>query len=227
MLLHRFWMSDRSGMKDLVCTGIAALLALVLSASAFGNDRQRGVKKIIVSTKGNNCPIRLTDPYGGDLTATRYVVRDPLYRESGLGEMFIQFVCLRSDDAETVRRIVFAKYDKQLERWEPDFSALSSRDLALVKPVTRRFALRATNSSGVGVTQDAINGDPETRDRSLGFCLRHPPVVLCGSVAAVARPYYSKVGLMPYVLTLLRSIEFVGEGNSETLPDRSPPTQRD
>jgi hypothetical protein len=60
-----------------------------------------------------------------------------------------------------------------------------------------------------GVTQDAVTGDPETRDRAFRFCLRHPPVMLCGSVLAIARPYRSKVGLMPYALTLINSIEFV------------------
>ena len=224
--MNRYCMSDLLSGTRSVAASIAVPLALFLSVSAFGRDRKTDVKQTVVSTAGHNCPIRLMDPQGGDLTETHYVSRYLFNHKSGLGELYIQLICLSSDDTESVREIVFAKYDKQRERWESDFSALSPDDLALLKPVTKGFALRAVNSSGVGVTQDAVNGDPETRDRSLGFCLRHPPVMLCGSVPAVARPYYSKVGLMPYVFTLLRSVEFVGEGDGGALPDRSPSTQR-
>jgi hypothetical protein len=216
--MTRYRTSVLLSIKRPVVAVIAALLALALSVPAFGTDRQRDIKQTVVSSAGYNCPIRLTDPHEGDLTETHYVSRHFPNHKSGLGELYIQFLCLSSDDTESVRGIVFAKYDKQRERWEPDFSALSSDDLALLKPVTKGFALRAVNSSGVGATQDAINGDPETRNRSLGFCLRHPPVILCGIVPAVARPYHDKVGLMPYALTLLESIEFVEGMGDGMLP---------
>ena len=205
----------------LAFAGFLSAFAMGFSASAFAQLWPRGVKEAVVSSGSHNCPIRLSDPYGGRLDGNNYVLIHLPYRRTGLAVLSLSFQCLGSDDAESQRRFVFAKYDNQRERWEPDFSALSSDDVALLKPVTKRFDLRAVNSSGVGVTQDAVNGDPETRDRSLGFCLRHPPVMLCGSVPAVVRPYYSKVGLMPYVLTLLKSIEFVDGQDVSELPSRA------
>ncbi len=227
MPIHVVGMSDRSKFHCLTFPGLFVALAMSLSASAFAQLWPRGVKETVVSSGSHNCPIRLNDPYGGRLDGDSYVLIHLPYRKTGLAVLSLSFLCTSSDDAESPRRIVFAKYDNQRERCESDFSALSSDDLALLKPVTRKFNLRAVNSSGAGVTQDAINGNPETRDRSLGFCLRHPLLMLCGSVPAVARPYYNKAGLMPYVLTLLRSIEFVDGPDDGEHPRRAAHGQRD
>jgi hypothetical protein len=170
------------------------------------------VKQLVVTTDGRHCPIRLVDPYNARVTENRYVLDnfpDEKVREIGLGQLFLNFTCLNSDDAEGARQYVAARFDNHNGRWKPDFFGYSSDDIALLKPVTHIFRLRATNSSGVGLTQDAVTGDPKTRDRYFGFCLRRPPIMLCGESLAIARPYYNETGLMPYARAILQSIQFI------------------
>jgi hypothetical protein len=163
------------------------------------------LKKMIVKTNGNACPITIKDPYHGRLTETRYVT-DHFYTTGGRrGELFLQLECLRSEDVEQIRHILSARYDERRQRWESDVDGL----LPVEKRATHNFPVNAANSEGFAMTFDAINGDPKSRARAFAFCLRRPPVVLCGSSTQIARPYYKKSDLLPFVLALVRSITFI------------------
>ncbi|WP_155639380.1 hypothetical protein [Burkholderia diffusa] len=207
--VKRFVLRVRVRTGGVIAAGAGLFLALSLPAPTHAGQPVTEVKQVVVQTDGNSCPIRMTDPYGGRLTETGYDLIGLPYRKTGLEALSLYFECVSSDDAETIRRYVLAKYDERRMQWKTDFSSLSADDLALLKPVTRMAPLQAANSAGVSVTQDAINGAPETRDRSFGFCLRHPPVMLCGGSLAIARPYSNKAGLMPYALAIIKSIEFI------------------
>lgn len=231
----RFVSRMRSMMRRLARAGIGFVLLSGWWTPAHAGAPAAEVKQLVVTTDGLHCPIRLVDPYRARVTDTRYVLdsfSEEKVRKIGLGQLFLNFACLKSDDAEAARQYVAARFDNQKRGWEPDFSEYSSDDLALLKPVTRVFRLQATNSSGVGVTQDAVTEDPKTRDSYFGFCLRHPPIMLCGGSLAIARPYYNKTGLMPYALAIIKSIEFIDAPSDDAhaspasaIPPRASPHQ--
>ncbi|WP_155741065.1 hypothetical protein [Burkholderia diffusa] len=181
----------------------------ILDSLGHAEQSTKVVKQIVVTTDGVQCPIRLVDPYDARVTETRYVLDHFPYRRTGLGELYLQFECVNSNDAEAIRSIVPASFDENGKQWKEDFSALSAEDLALLKPVTRIFPLEAANSTGIAATQEQVNGDPKTRDRRFAFCLRHPPVMLCGGTAQIARPFCQESDLLPFALTVVKSIEFI------------------
>jgi hypothetical protein len=164
-------------------------ITLIGALQARAGELVKEEKNTVVSTEGKTCPIRITDPFGGRLTESGYDLIGPPYKETNVEVLSLYLECASSDDADAAKRFVYANFDLQHEKWQPDFTSLSQEDLALLKPVTRIFPLKAINSSGVGVTQDAVNGDPKQRSRAFTFCLRHPPVMLCGSTSTIAYPH--------------------------------------
>lgn len=195
--------------RTVITAAVGFCLTFCWATSVHAEQPTKEVKQIVVTTDGVQCPIRLADPYNARVTETRYVLDHFPYRRTGLGELYLQFECVNSNDAEAIRNIVPASFDENRKQWEEDFSALSAEDVALLKPVTRIFPLEAANSTGIAVTQEQTNGDPKTRDRRFAFCLRHPPVMLCGGTPQIARPFYQKSDLLPFALTVVKSIEFV------------------
>ncbi|WP_156443089.1 hypothetical protein [Burkholderia sp. RF4-BP95] len=195
--------------RTVITAAIGFCLTLCWATSGHAEQPTKEVKQIVVTTDGVQCPIRLVDPYNARVTETRYVLDHFPYRRTGLGELYLQFECANSNDAEAIRNIVSASFDENGKQWKEDFSALSAEDVALLKPVTRIFPLEAANSTGIAVTQEQTNGDPKTRDRRFAFCLRHPPVMLCGGTPQIARPFYQKSDLLPFALTVVKSIEFI------------------
>lgn len=203
--------------------GALFCLAIGSSTTLFAQNRLPGVKRVIVNVGGHSCPIRIIDPYGGRLDEGGYDVDRLPHQKTGIGDFTLSLECLDLNDANLIGPYVLARYSEAQKKWVADYSVLSARDRALLEPVTKRFLLNSVNSSGIGATQDAINGDPATRSRSLGFCLRHPPLMLCGNVPTVAIPYRDKTGVMPYALKIIRSIEFVDPPAATSPPDNQTP----
>jgi len=208
-------------LKEGITIGLGLCLSLGVGADVRAAPKKTEVKQVTVGEDGRSCRISISDPYGGRLTPTRYVLDHFPSRKNGLGELYIQLSCVSSTDGETIRSFVPATFDEDTSQWKEDFSATSTEDLAVLKPVTLIFPLHAANSSGIAVTQDAVNGDERTRDRRFAFCLRHPPVMLCGGTSQIARPYYKNSDLLPFALDIVRSIEFVDA------PSRVPPMPGD
>jgi hypothetical protein len=216
------WSAFRLGIERLTVLRIVTCITLVGAVHARAGELIKEEKSTVVSTDGKTCPIRITDPFGGKLTTSGYDLIGLPYKKTNVEVLSLYLECAGSDDADAARRYVHSNFDAQDGKWQPDFTWLSEEDLALVKPVTRIFPLKEINSSGVGVTQDAVNGDPKQRSRAFTFCLRHPPVMLCGSTSAIAYPYYSKTGVMPYALGILKSLEFVDDRDNSANPTRTP-----
>lgn len=206
------------GIDQLIATCAVICIAFVGVAHAHAAELIKEKKSTVKSTKGKTCQIRITDPFGGKLTESSYELTDLPYKKTNVEYLSLYLECASSDDADAAKRFVYAIFDVQHGTWQPDFTSLSEEDLALLKPVTRIFSLKAINSSGVGVTQDAVNGDSKQRSRAFTFCLRHPPVMLCGSTSTIAYPYYSKSGVMPYALRILSSLEFVDDRENGANP---------
>ncbi|WP_152530579.1 hypothetical protein [Paraburkholderia dilworthii] len=197
-----------SHFKHWIATGISFCIALGVPSASFAKSGQNERKDMIVSASGHNCAFSFHDPYGGWISGNSYVVDDLPHKKTGVGDFSISFACVSSADNDSIRDYTIARYDEQKGHWQADFSGLSERDRKLLKPATQWISLKAVNSSGFGALQDMVTGDPETRSRSLGFCLLRPPVALCGSAPVVAIPHYSKVGVKPNVLRIIESIEF-------------------
>ena len=206
------------GIERVIVACTVTCILLVAAAKAHAGELIEEKKSTVVSTEGKTCPIRITDPFGGKLTESGYDLIGLPHKETNVEVLSLYLECASSDDADATRRFVYANFDVKHGRWQPDFTSLSHEDFALLKPVTRIFPLKATNSSGVGVTQDAVNGDPKQRSRAFTFCLRHPPVMLCGGTSTIAYPYYSKSGVMPYALRILKSLEFVDDRDNGANP---------
>lgn len=192
-----------------IAMGMTFCLAMGLHSTSFAQSELNPQKDMIVSTNSHSCAIRFNDPYGGWVSGNSYAVDGLPHKKTGVGDFSISFACLSLADTYSIRDYTVARYDKQKGHWEPDFSGMSERDRKLLKPVTQWLSLKAGDSSGFGALQDMTNSDPKTRSRSLGFCLLHPPIALCGSTPVVAIPYYSKVGVTPNALRIIRSIAFV------------------
>jgi hypothetical protein len=151
-------------------------------------------------------------------------VTDSLYKPGNhRGELFLEFKCISSDDTEQIKHTLSARYDERRQQWQRDVDGL----LPVEQRTTHNFPVSAVNSEGFAVTYDAINGEPRTRSRGFAFCLRHPPVMLCGSTSQIARPYYKQSNLLPFALTIVKSIEFSdsptsASGNSGDPVDNPP-----
>jgi len=206
------------GIDRLIVTCAVICITFVGTAHAHAAELINEKKSTVVSGEGKTCPIRITDPFRGKLTESSYRLTGLPYKKTNVEVLSLYLECASSDDADASKRFVYANFDVKHRKWQPDFTSLSQEDFALLKPVTRIFPLKAVNSSGVGVTQDAVNGDPKQRSRAFTFCLRHPPVMLCGSTSTIAYPYYSKSGVMPHALRILNSLEFVDDRDNGANP---------
>ncbi|SAL56247.1 hypothetical protein AWB69_06075 [Caballeronia udeis] len=184
---------------------LSVISTVTIPIAAVSAESVVELKKIVINTDGNVCPITIKDPYHGRLTATRYVTNSLYKPGSHQGELFLQLSCISSDDTEQIKHMLSARYDERRQQWKRDVDGL----LPVEQRTTHNFPVRAVNSEGFAVTYDAINGDPKMRSRAFAFCLRHPPVMLCGSSTQIARPYYKESDLLPFALTLVRSISFI------------------
>lgn len=197
--------------KLLLLAYLSIPIVIGLPTAAVADEVMTVPRQMLVTTDGNTCPITFEDPYGGRVTNRRYVT-DNLYKPGNhRGELYLEFKCIDSGDKDQIKHTLSARYNEQQHKWTQDVDGL----LPMEKLTIRNFPVRAVNSDGFAVTYDAINGDPKTRSRAFAFCLRRPPVMLCGSTPDIARPYYRQSDLLPFALKLVRSIEF---GDSPSVP---------
>lgn len=71
------------------------------------------------------------------------------------------------------------------------------------------FSLDSEKNIGVAMTDDQTTGAPEDRNRGLFFCLTNHEQMLCGSSEVIARVADPKTSVLPEVLEMLKSIEFL------------------
>lgn len=103
---------------------------------------------------------------------------------------------------------------KELRRWDMGDGLDPATVLALDQSI-RVYPLNNVNSQGFAYTADDWTGDEAKRSRRLSYCLFRANIAICtaGRVVAVLADG-PKGDLTPYVLQILRSIEF--------LPDEPP-----
>ncbi|MDO9404549.1 MAG: hypothetical protein Q7T87_11000 [Polaromonas sp.] len=96
-------------------------------------------------------------------------------------------------------------------RWRADYSSEQNQELN--KKGALGFDRLSTNTANgwIAWTDDTTN-DESTRRRRVYYCLVKPPKALCGETVAgylKAIRLIQKADLMPHILTILRSIEFL------------------
>lgn len=72
------------------------------------------------------------------------------------------------------------------------------------------YTIQAKNSSGFVYTEDDLTDYKWLRKRTMHFCLLHPPKALCGE-GTIMQPNDPKSNVLPYLLDILRSIEFIAD----------------
>ena len=209
-LIAKIMSRSERGYVSLLAPKRATKVALIVASMLFGSSPLHAkptlsvIKTAVVKGHNLHCPIQITDPYGGELTSTGYALMHPP-KKMMFGTLVLELKCFSVNNVENILFTVSGVYDETLGSWRQDMSALLPEE----QSETRTFPIRAANSTGFGKTRDSILRDYENRD--FAFCLRHPPVVLCGKAPHIAGPDYKRDDLMPYALTIIKSIRFVDD----------------
>lgn len=167
------------------------------------------------------CHVRLTDSFGGNLlkrkgvdnrfngiyAAPRPPIKGVIPDTFGFG-----LNCYNIDDGRV--NDGWAKFNEQKKQWKLHFSGDEEERKYYGNNGAKIYQIRALNSQGYVVTNDDLIGEEWRRDRNMHFCLLHPPKALCGD-APVMRLNDPKSNVLPYVLQILRSIEFIDDAGPE------------
>ncbi len=155
------------------------------------------------------CRIRYVDPYFGYLDDATY------YR---LGKMPFQSNCYESSAPDLyagapvrydeTRKIWIRDIVPEIKMWGPN---LRHDEVLAIDRSIRVYPLSGADWAGFAFTKEAWTGDVAGRTRRLSFCLFHGPVALCGHGDVGLQSDGVKGDLTPYVLKILRSIEFVND----------------
>ena len=168
-----------------------------------------------------DCHFKIADPYGDYISPRSadgigdggYTVHNPSKQmhKTQLGELHISFEC-KPADAEDVASGTSGVFLDQDGKWKADYAWMKEKNYDLPSKAMHYtvFNIDAVNASGYGVTTDATDGDERWRTRFLDACLLHPPVALC-AYGEVMRLQDPKGNLLPYVLNVLKSIEFIDD----------------
>ena len=192
-------------------------LSMVLTApwaQVYADGKPVGeLKQVVVAGQGHECPIQLVDPYGARVRPTRYVLYKDIPDSKGkirTVNLFLQLSCQSSNDADRPGSVP-ARFDQTRMKWIEELSQMDP----LLRPYTKTFPLNGLNSLGIGVTWVMTPpGSDGIYPVHFIFCLRHPPVMLCGDSSEIAdlddpRSTHYQNNVLPIALKVIRSIQFV------------------
>jgi hypothetical protein len=146
-------------------------------------------------------------------------------RQVGIGRLYLGMVCYDTRVANVIGNAP-VRFDSQQDQWVRHLGAallswdagdgLNSDEVFAIDQSIRVYPLNNVNSKGFVYTTDDWTGDETKRTRQLSYCLFRAHIGVCsGRVEVAALAYGPKVDVItPYVLQILRSIEF--------LPDEPP-----
>lgn len=138
-------------------------------------------------------------------------------KKYGATELQVNMQCYNSADLHFPKGLN-VRFDSTKKIWVKDFSERSYADDAesykKLDKASRVYNIQAKNSNGYVYTEDDLIGEEWQRDRNMHFCLLRPPKALCGD-APVMRLNDPKSNVLPYVLQILRSIEFIDDAPPE------------
>ncbi|WP_157646990.1 hypothetical protein [Burkholderia ubonensis] len=182
----------------------------------------------LVVDMGEQCVIGIKDYFKGylisgmSLSASYWTDKLPV--KTSLSKFGINFVCISliGKSKKEIARQHGAVYDGHGKKWVPYFE--STRDARLLDTFTKVYNLEAVNGNGFYLIQDDRDGDPVQRERYLSFCIFHKAMAVCGGEPVM---YLSDPNgdLLPYVLEVLRSVEFVDTSGSKPVAASVPAAQ--
>jgi hypothetical protein len=162
----------------------------------------------------DSCHFKFNDPYGGRASvdnessphsASYLAIINPNTQHSF--ETSIFFDCEKGAGINDFPKPASVK--KKGGEWEIAFDG----DAKAFN--TKLYPLQGNKWEGAGITQDQSNGDEGGRTRFFTFCLAHAEQVLCGSSDSVAYLEYQNESVLPQIIKLLESIEFIDTPSSE------------
>lgn len=182
----------------------------------------------LVVDMGEQCVISVKDYLKGHLASgmplnASYWTDKPPVRTL-MSKFGVSFVCasLIDNSKELIACQHGAVYDEDKKEWVPYFE--SDSDARLLDTFTKVHNLKAVNGDGFYLIEDDRDGDPARRQRYLSFCIFHETRAVCGEEPVM---YLSDPNgnMLPYVLDILRSVEFVGTSGSKPVPPGAPVNQ--
>ncbi|CAG9232773.1 conserved hypothetical protein [Paraburkholderia tropica] len=165
----------------------------------------RAVKTVVHQMNIGACHFSLSDPYRGRTAGPNSGLYLALIKSKARHpfETGIQFSCPNPATPETYLN---RSIKLTARGWKLD---TSTEDPALPSQRTTLYLLRGNGWVGAGTTQDQTNGDERRRSRAFTFCIPHRQLALCGSIPTVAYLMWPKESVLPQVIKLLESIEFI------------------
>jgi hypothetical protein len=194
-----------------ILIGIFFITIPFASYSAANRSETIESSRLVVSM-GGKCVISIKDYFKGRLAsgmpmhASYWAEKMPV--ETQMSKFSINFTCISliNESKEDVARQHGVVRDGNGGRWVPYFD--NEREARLLREFTTVNNLDAVNGNGFYLIQDDRDGDPAQRERYLAFCIFYKTIAVCGGqpVMYLSDP---KGNLLPYVLDILRSVEFV------------------
>lgn len=182
-------------------------ILLTIATTAAAHSEHPSTKHHVVIEK--LCNIKVSNPYGGRFEAAEdgafFLVPAKFVAKTRLSDLYLSAHCEPSENLEKAG----VSFNAHTQKWERDFSKIKpGRDTPSKAMRFTVYTITAVNSIGYGVTLDDDTGEPQQRQRYFMYCLPHPPVALCGGgyVAFLNDP---KGNLLPHIMRILRSVEFV------------------
>jgi hypothetical protein len=156
----------------------------------------------------DGCHFDMKDPYGGTLQATERSTPALANYNAEINpkarhpfETWIQFDCENNVSLNDLPKL--AGVAKENGQWVIAFNG----DAKAVN--TTLYTLHGKGWEGAGITQDQQDGDEDKRTRSFAFCLLRGYQALCGTSDTVMYLAHPKESVLPQVIKLLESIEFI------------------
>lgn len=187
--------------------GMVLCLATTVVIAAPSSEENVTVREVAF----DGCHFKMADAYNGSLTLTTdgapplanyHAEINPKARHPF--ETWIQFSCQNPVTEKTLSELAGLKMTDK--GWALDSSPDS---IGLPEAHTTFYPLHGKNWEAGGVTQDDVNGDEDRRTRVFAFCIPHNKLALCGVVRDVAYLSHLNESVLPQVIQLLESIEFI------------------
>ncbi|MFA8326505.1 hypothetical protein [Burkholderia ubonensis] len=217
-------------MRDKLSAILIWIIFVIISFASYakGSAFSDAKSSRLVVDMGEQCVISIKDYFKGylvsgvPLNASYWTEKPPV--KTSLSKFGVNFVCtsLIGKSKEEIARQHGAVYDGHGKKWIPYFE--STRDAKLLDKFTKVYNLEAVNGNGFYLIQDDRDGDPAQRERYLSFCIFHEAMAVCGGEPVM---YLSDPNgdLLPYVLEVLRSVEFVDKSGSKPVAASVPAAQ--
>ncbi|MBN3853350.1 hypothetical protein G3N59_08180 [Paraburkholderia sp. Ac-20340] len=190
-----------------------AICILAMISWANSSVKNEAVKREV---SFEACHFRMNDPYGGTLTAmdgdkvaNYYATINP--KASHLFDTWIQFSCRSATDTKAFSELAGIRMTSRGWAIDPQSGYPDIKGTH-----TTFHSLHGKGWNGGGVTMDDTNGDEVRRIRTYGFCISHEQIALCGMVQHVGYLQHLNESVLPQVIKMLNSIEFVDDPSMES-----------